>query len=149
VLTGKYTEKCDVWSAGVILYIMLCGYPPFYGNNNAEILKSVKKGVVDFSTPEWENVSSSPIELIKKMIQRQELRIFADEVLKHPFLQIKSYNIDLNTFKISYQHIKQYGEYPHCIKVLIYFIVRNFGEKEMIQYHKLFDILDQKNKGSI
>ena len=48
MIGGDYNYKCDIWSAGVILYIMVCGYPPFYGDNDAEILESVKKGIYDF-----------------------------------------------------------------------------------------------------
>jgi serine/threonine protein kinase len=44
VLNANYNEKCDIWSMGVILYILLSGYPPFYGTNEVEILKKVKKG---------------------------------------------------------------------------------------------------------
>ena len=94
VLTGNYTEKCDVWSCGVILYILLCGYPPFYGENNKEILEAVKSGKVDFSTPEWKDKSKLSIDLIRKMIVSQDARLFADEVIKHPWMQAKIFKVD-------------------------------------------------------
>ena len=49
VLSGRYNEKCDVWSAGVILFILLVGYPPFSGVNEEEIIKQVKRAKLSFS----------------------------------------------------------------------------------------------------
>lgn len=46
VLSQSYTEQCDVWSCGVILYILLCGYPPFVGKNEVDIMNKIKKGVI-------------------------------------------------------------------------------------------------------
>lgn len=71
VLSGNYSEKCDVWSAGVILYILLCGYPPFYGESNKQILEAVKQGKLDFSGAEWRDKSKESTELIQKMITDQ------------------------------------------------------------------------------
>lgn len=78
VLTGNYNEKCDVWSAGVILYILFCGYPPFYGESNKQILEAVKKGKLDFSSVEWKDKSKEAIDIIRKMITDQDTRVFTD-----------------------------------------------------------------------
>lgn len=48
MLKQDYNEKCDVWSCGVILYILLCGYPPFTGKNEKEIMSKVKEGKFEF-----------------------------------------------------------------------------------------------------
>ena len=57
VLNKKYDEKCDLWSIGVILFILLCGYPPFNGQTDMEIVKNIKRGKVKTDDKEWENVS--------------------------------------------------------------------------------------------
>lgn len=69
VLRREYTEACDVWSIGVITYILLCGYPPFYGDNDAEIFNSVKIGEFDFPSPEWNDISKSAKQFVTALLQ--------------------------------------------------------------------------------
>jgi calcium-dependent protein kinase len=57
VLKENYDEKCDVWSAGVILYIMLCGYPPFNASKDELIFEKIKKGEFQFKPKDWKNIS--------------------------------------------------------------------------------------------
>ena len=64
VIRRDYSKACDMWSCGVILYIMLCGYPPFYGESDQEILEAVMDGEYDFDDEVWDEVSSEAKELI-------------------------------------------------------------------------------------
>lgn len=54
VLSGKYNEKCDIWSIGVIVYILLSGEPPFPGESDAEIIAKVRKGKYSFTSKDFE-----------------------------------------------------------------------------------------------
>lgn len=68
VLQKKYNEKCDIWSIGVILYILLCGYPPFGGRTEEQIFEKVALGVFNFDSVEWKTVSDEAKLLIRKML---------------------------------------------------------------------------------
>lgn len=76
-----------MWSAGCILYILLCGYPPFYGDDDQEILRAVIKGEYEFQGEEWLVVSSQAKNLIRQLICKPEVRLTAEEALNHEWLR--------------------------------------------------------------
>ncbi|XP_059316034.1 phosphoenolpyruvate carboxylase kinase 1-like [Lycium ferocissimum] len=88
VLLGReYNEKVDIWSAGVILYIMLSGVPPFYGDTPTETFEAVLRGNLRFPARIFRSVSSEAKDLLRKMICKDVSRRFsAEQVLRHPWV---------------------------------------------------------------
>mmetsp|Transcript_68247 Transcript_68247/g.172663 ORF Transcript_68247/g.172663 Transcript_68247/m.172663 type:complete len:536 (-) Transcript_68247:224-1831(-) len=88
VLAGRYDHMCDLWSVGVIMYILLCGYPPFYGRNDQEVLTKVKKGNYSFDDKDWARVSSDAKGLIRKLICfNPRDRFTAEQALNHAWIK--------------------------------------------------------------
>eukprot|EP00915_Cephaloidophora_sp_WS-2016_P010811 GHVH01015911.1.p1 GENE.GHVH01015911.1~~GHVH01015911.1.p1 ORF type:complete len:659 (+),score=82.83 GHVH01015911.1:3061-5037(+) len=88
VLFGDYSHSCDVWSTGVILYITLCGYPPFYGADNKEILRKVKEGKYSFDEKHWSGRSKSVKSLITQLMTfNGKERLSAREALQHEWIR--------------------------------------------------------------
>ena len=88
VIQRKYNEKCDLWSCGVIMYILLTGRPPFDGNNKAEIIQNVKTGKYDTSTPPFPSLSYEAKDLIRKCLELDvKKRISAVEAFNHKWFQ--------------------------------------------------------------
>lgn len=84
VISGSYDEKCDIWSCGVLLYMMLCGQPPFYGSSRKEVMTKIKKGKFQFKSKIWSVVSSEAKDLITSMlILDPQERPSCLEVLNH------------------------------------------------------------------
>lgn len=88
VLAGRdYCEKIDVWSAGVVLYIMLAGFPPFYGDSAVEIFEAVLRGNLRFPARVFQSVSPAAKDLLRRMLCKDVSRRFsAEQALRHPWI---------------------------------------------------------------
>ncbi|XP_015918836.1 MAP kinase-activated protein kinase 2 [Parasteatoda tepidariorum] len=87
----KYDKSCDMWSLGVIMYILLCGFPPFYSNHGLAISPGMKRriraGQYDFPNPEWENVSNDAKELIRGLLRTDPAkRLSIEEVMNNKWI---------------------------------------------------------------
>lgn len=87
VLRKKYTKSCDLWSVGVIAYILLCGYPPFNGSNNDETHRAVLRGRYYFSSEDWKDVSGEAKDFVRKLLRLDvRKRMTVEEALNHPWI---------------------------------------------------------------
>ncbi|CAK88109.1 unnamed protein product (macronuclear) [Paramecium tetraurelia] len=145
VLKGNYDELCDIWSAGVILYILLSGVPPFYGDTDPEILESVQKGVYTTDIPEFKFVSDGAKDLIANMITTPDKRFKASQVLQHKWMKEK--NKPNKELKLNYGALKNFTGSNKLKKVALTFIASQLNEQEISHLGKLFKQLDKNGDG--
>ncbi|XP_072122518.1 calcium/calmodulin-dependent protein kinase type II subunit beta isoform X17 [Mobula birostris] len=82
-----YGKPVDIWACGVILYILLVGYPPFWDEDQHKLYQQIKAGAYDFPSPEWDTVTPEAKNLINQMLTiNPAKRITATEALKHPWV---------------------------------------------------------------
>uniref|UniRef100_M4C058 Protein kinase domain-containing protein n=1 Tax=Hyaloperonospora arabidopsidis (strain Emoy2) TaxID=559515 RepID=M4C058_HYAAE len=88
ILEGaSYGKPVDIWSIGIITYILLAGYPPFHDESQSVLFKKIRKGKFYFDSPYWDNVSTDAKEFISKMlVVNPKNRATAEELLEHPWI---------------------------------------------------------------
>ncbi|XP_064807287.1 calcium/calmodulin-dependent protein kinase type 1D-like isoform X2 [Oncorhynchus masou masou] len=88
VLAQKpYSKAVDCWSIGVIAYILLCGYPPFYDENDSKLFEQILKADYEFDAPYWDDISDSAKEFISSLMEKDpQKRFTCDQALAHPWI---------------------------------------------------------------
>ena len=151
VLASNYNEKCDIWSTGVILYILLSGDPPFFGINDEVIYKKIRN--IDYSFPEekWKNISKEAKDLISNMLIKQEKRFSASQVLQHPWFNlIKDEKLNLNKLNFGKKNFfQEYKNSNQLKKIVLLYIASKLDENEILDLNELFKAFDKDDSGQI
>ena len=101
VLKKDYGKECDIWSLGVMAYIILSGIPPFNGGSDSEIMSAIKTGKFDFKAPVWKQISQEAKDFITQLLTYDpKKRPTAAQALAHHWIKDKS-NVSVNEQVIS------------------------------------------------
>ena len=154
----KYTEKCDIWSCGIIMYILLTGKPPFNGDSDEEILKKILQNHLDLEKYPWSVISLKAKDLIKKLLETDtKKRITAEEALNHEWFKCKQVNTQETSglFKVKNPDlllnnlINYRTDNPLRCAVLAYLIHNNMQLEHVHEAIKLFNKMDLNGDGQI
>lgn len=152
VLSKDYSNACDTWSLGVILYIMLSGLLPFNGSNDSEIEEAIINLCYDFEDEDgaWDGKSDEVKDLISKMLVYEKDRITPKEALSHPWvLKMLGSNHD-STYRGSFvDKFEDFKESNQLKKAILSFLATKVNDSEIQDEIDLFNHFDSNNDGYI
>jgi calcium-dependent protein kinase len=151
VIGNSYNEKCDVWSIGVIMYILLSGVLPFNGQNDEQIFQSIKRGKFSLEISEFRTISESPKTLIRKFLCLDpKERITIEEALKDKWFEI---TVNVATHALTSKIISNLQTFKSKSKIqaaVYHFMVSTLiSESDKRELTDMFKTLDKDNDGAI
>ena len=158
VLSRRASEKCDVWSCGVVLYIFLSGKPPFRGCDGRDVFQKVRAGIFEidgenYTGPEWTQVSAGAKDMLLKMLTKNPLlRPSAKDLLAHPWLQVcdKIGNSDFHTNLAIMNRLKTFKSTDPFRRVSLNFIASQLTTiQETENLRRRFIEMDENNDGKL
>ncbi|XP_022926931.1 calcium-dependent protein kinase 21-like isoform X2 [Cucurbita moschata] len=150
VLRRNYGKETDVWSAGVILYILLSGVPPFWAENEKGIFDTILQGDIDFGSAPWPTISESAKDLVRKMLtQDPRKRITPAQVLEHPWIREGGDASDKPIDSAVLSRMKQFRAMNKLKKLALKVIAENLSEEEIKGLKAMFANIDTDNSGNI
>ena len=157
VLEGDYTKACDVWSMGVIFYMLLSGRCPFGGVDDDEIQEAVRSSKLKFHPATWGEISDGAIDLCKKMINRSVgQRLTCAQVLKHPWMThgagaTVDKHIPNEEFEeaehLSLNHMRKFRDFNQLKKTALMAIAFSLGDEQLQVLRTIFQDMDSEKTG--
>ncbi|XP_042491543.1 calcium-dependent protein kinase 13 [Macadamia integrifolia] len=150
VLKRNYGPEIDIWSAGVILYILLCGVPPFWAESEQGVAQAILRGLIDFKRDPWPNISESAKSLVRQMLEPDpKVRLTAKQVLEHPWLQNakKAPNVPLGDVVKS--RLKQFSMMNRFKRKALRVIADHLSIEEVEDIKEMFEKMDVDNDGIV
>ncbi|NP_001357651.1 calcium-dependent protein kinase [Zea mays] len=148
VLRRNYGREIDVWSAGVILYILLCGSPPFWEETQKGIFDAILADELDLVSSPWPSISESAKDLIRKMLNRDpQRRITASQALEHPWLKGGAPDRPIDSAVLS--RMKQFKAMNKLKQLALKVIAENLTEDEIKGLKQMFNNMDTDRSGTI
>ncbi|KAJ1285867.1 hypothetical protein BS78_03G311200 [Paspalum vaginatum] len=150
VLKRSYGPEADIWSVGVILYILLCGVPPFWAESEHGIFNSILRGQVDFTSDPWPRISPGAKDLVRKMLTSDpKKRISAYDVLNHPWIKEDGEAPDTPLDNAVMNRLKQFRAMNQFKKAALRVIAGCLSEEEIRGLKEMFKSMDADNSGTI
>jgi len=151
VLQGKYDYLCDLWSVGVIMYILLCGYPPFYGRNDQEVLSKVKRGNFSFQEKDWGRISGDAKDLIRNLLRLDpNERFSASEALSHQWIKTTAPKSSANLLRSNpalIENLRNFSSQNKLKKAALTIIAGQLDDSQLRGLRETFTALDANGDG--
>ena len=128
------------------MYILLCGYPPFYAEEDKDILRAIEKGAYDFNGKEWKTVSAEAKDLIQRILVKADTRINLKGIFDHPWMKKRVVDDNL---RIHFPNLVAYQKCCFLKKIMISYIVSQLNEEDTIQEKFLFLNIDFDCQGNL
>lgn len=149
ILAGPYDSKCDIWSLGVILYMMLAGYPPFDGESDRDILEAVKSSPLQFGESVWNTISREAKDLLRHLLDRNpNSRYTADQILSHQWFSL-FLNSPGTPAVIDASQLRVYQTSVKFRKTVLNYIATQCSSDEVAEIVNLFIKLDTNHDGTL
>lgn len=150
VLKRRYGPECDIWSCGVILYILLSGVPPFWGETEQQVFDSILKGAYDLQSPPWDKISPPAKDCVKRMLEMNpKKRATAAEILKHDWMRENGVASDKPLDNVILNRLNNFANMNKMKKEAMRVIAQHMPVDEIAGLQAIFQSIDADNSGTI